>query len=147
MKRIWLRKLDKVSDGVKFINGPRKYSLEWTEYPKQIMLPDGTYTACFELAEYFEDNEGELVRTWPQVPIYVSLETLMSYFIIDDSNVGRYIKDLEDFKTESLKHASENLNNGFDSLLDMYKDSNIENERDTEDIHTLHSGELETDKK
>ena len=108
------------------------------------MLPDGTYTECFELEEYFENNEGELVRAYPGVPIYVSLETLMSYFIIDDSNVGRYVKDLEDFKTESFKHAAENLNNGFDSLLDIYKDSNIKNERDTEDICTLHSGESET---
>lgn len=129
-----------------------------------MVLPDGTVTPCFELSERYEDDKGNWVRTWPQIDTYISLEQLMSEYVIEDSKVDSYIKGLETFKELSLKEASKNMNKGIMDLCNVLydPDKNIESEEveenverkindtdegHTENIHTLHSGESETDTK
>ena len=163
IKRLWLRKLSNTSNAFRIAEmGPHKFMLNM-DYPKQMQMPDGRIVPCFELSEMYEDNEGNWVRTWPQIDTYISLEQLMSEYVIEDSKIDNYIKGLEEFKELSLKEASENVNKGIMNLCkELYgPDQKIEsegveeiverkineNERHTEDIHALHSGESETNTK
>lgn len=162
IKRLWLRKLNENSNAYRLAEmGPHRFLLNM-DYPRQMQMPDGRIVPCFELSEMYEDKDGNWICTWPQVDTYISLEQLMEEYVIEDSKVDSYIKGLEEFKELSLKEASENMNKGiFDLCKELYgPDQKIEseeveeiverkindtNERHTEDIHTLHSGESETD--
>lgn len=102
--------------------GPHKWAIMWPGSPKQMVMPDGTISQCFNIAEFYEDKDGTWVRTWPQIDTYISLEQLMSEYVIEGSKVDNYIKDLESFKELSLKEASKNINKGFKELCDTLYD-------------------------
>jgi len=103
MKTIWLRKLTNTSNAFRIAEtGLHRFSID-LDYPRQMVLPNGTVVPCFELSEQYEDKDGNWIRTWPQIDTYISLEQLMSEYVIEDSKVDSYIKGLEEFKELSLK--------------------------------------------
>ena len=122
MKTIWLRKLTNASNAFRIAEmGPHRFAIN-LDYPRQMVLPDGTVMPCFELSERYEDNEGNWIRTWPQIDTYISLEQLMSEYVIEGSKVDNYIKGLEEFKELSLKEGSKNMNKGFTELCNTLYD-------------------------
>jgi len=121
--KIPVRKLNDSSNAFRLSEmGPHKWAIMWPGFPKQMVMPDGTISQCFEIAEFYEDKDGAWIRTWPQIDTYISLEQLMSEYVIEGSKVDDYIKGLESFKELSLKEASKNMNKGFDELCNALYD-------------------------
>ena len=148
---MWLRRIDHKNLNPVVRSGDIRYRLEWAEYPKLIMKDDGTETAAFVITDWYENNAGEWQRRWPHLDIIVSIETLLSEFVAEDSKNNEYIKELEQFKKDAQERALEEGQKleAFDPILEIYKDKPVtqvsKDEGNKEDICTLHSGESEVD--
>ena len=148
---MWLRRIDHKNINPVLRAGDIRYRLEWAEYPKLMLKEDGTETAAFVITDWFENNAGEWQRRWPHLDIIVSIETLLSEFVAEDSKNNEYIKELEQFKKDAQERALEEGQKleAFDPILDIYKDKPVtqvsKDEGYKEDICTLHSGESEVD--
>ena len=154
---MWLREI-----GNKF----HRYKLEYLDYPHMTMDADGKEIASVVLSKWWEDGTGEWRRFASGVYDYVvPITVLLQRFIAEDSPNSKYVDSLEQFKKDAFERAEKEQIGGFSSIFDLFaKDPALvkvttkeecceeadltktkENEGHTEDIHTLHSGESETD--
>lgn len=118
-----------------------------------LYLGDGQYTRTFALYKYWGEEDNWKPWGDANTPIYVTIESLLSEFILIGSINDKYIKGLEELRDNNFKKETEtNINLFTDAMAAIQSSSEAdgvyikqENERHTEDIHTLHSGESETD--
>ena len=109
-----------------------------------LKLYNGGWTRVFGLHKYW--GEGDTWKPWggdgEGNAFYVDIETLLSEFTLLDSPNDKYIKGLEELRDNNFKKQTEAK---IDVLTDAFASISSTDEGDKEDIHTLHSGELETD--
>ena len=139
-----------------------------------LYLGDGQYTRTFALYKYWGEDDNWKPWGDVNTPLHVTIESLLSEFTLIGSINDKYVKGLEELRDNNFKKETKtniNLftdamaaiqssseadgvyavaNNGKDvapigKSTDMDEQIKQENERHTEDIHTLHSGESETD--
>ena len=125
---MWLRKINDNSNEF-------RYELE-TFYSAPLMQEDGSKTQMFVLYCYYKNNDGEfkLVRTDDK--IYVTIETLLSEFVVIDSKIDKTITELQGFKRNAqAKNLEDSLKpfcfNSVEETSDI--DSCIKSETDGND--------------
>lgn len=96
---MWLRRID--SDGLEF-----RYELE-TYDSQSLMLPDGGQTQIFLVYKYYKDNNGEFQRCSHNSKVYVTIETLLSSFILIDSPIDEKLIKLNKFKLDTYSKKLE----------------------------------------
>ena len=116
-------------------------------------LYNGDWTRVFGLQKYW--GEGDTWKKWGGEgegnAFYIDIETLLSEFILLDSPNDKYIKGLEELRDNNFKKTTEESISLCSDMMSDIQSSYVgdlkaeENEGDKEDIHTLHSGESETD--
>lgn len=108
-----------------------------------LKLYNGDYTRIFGLKEYW--GEGD---TWKPVSdtmdyFYVDIETLLSEFILVDSDNDKYIKQLEELRDNNFRKQQDASISLFTNAMASIQQP--ENEEDREDICSLYIGESEVD--
>lgn len=121
-------------------------------YPDVIELPGRESTIGFLMTPYVRDHAGNWKQEEGRSIRYITIEALLDGYIAENTYLNTYVEDLELFKKDAFERASNEKQEGFNKLYDIYKDGLVnvttkvdENERHTEDICALHSGESETD--
>lgn len=133
MKEIWLTKR-----GEPF----HRYML----YPWDCTrLYNGDYTRIFRLQKFWGENDDWKPWGGPGAEgFYVDIITLLSEFILVDSNNDKYIKQLEELRDNNFrKQQDASISLLTDAMASIQQ---TENEEDREDIHTLHSEQSEDNK-
>ena len=93
LDNMWFRSIN--DSGSEF-----RYALEdW--YTIAVLLEDGFCTQCFPAYKYYKNNSGEWEMCKSNNKIYVPIKTLMSDFVMIDSNVEKSITELQNFKRET----------------------------------------------
>lgn len=87
---MWLRRID--SDGSEF-----RYELE-DFYTATLMTGKGQQTQMFVIYKYYKNNDGEFKLCKCNEKVYVTIEMLLSAFVVIDSEIDKKIKDLQEFK-------------------------------------------------
>lgn len=130
MKEIWLTKRGEPYD---------KYMLNPWDCVK---LYNGDYTRIFHLQKFW--GEGDDWKPWggPGAEgFYVDIETLLSEFILVDSDNDKYIKQLEELRDNNFrKQQDASISLLTDAMASIQQ---TENEEDREDICALHSEQPE----
>ena len=130
------------------------------------MDADGKEMICVVLSKWWEDGNGEWRRFASGVYDHiVPITVLLQRFIAEDSPNSKYIDSLELFKKDAFERAEKEQIGGFSPIFDLFaadpavvkvttkeeccEEADLtktkENERHTENICTLHSGESEID--
>ena len=90
-----------------------------------------------------DEDTGERKRCEHDAVRYISLQALMSNYILEGSSLDTHVKTLEAFRNDVFrKNSEESISVLTDAVASIQQ---TENEEDREDIHTLHSGESEVD--
>lgn len=75
-----------------------------------LMLEDGSCTKAIMVVKYWKNNDGKFQRVAYKSSMYVSMNVLLSQFVLIDSNVDKELKDLGDFKNNTYaKRLDESL--------------------------------------
>ena len=108
-------------------------------------MPDHKVVISFLAIGYrINEETGERERGNYDTSKRITLEALLSDYILENSPIDKHINELEQFRQDIFdKNVVTNLD-GFQKLFDNYIDID-ENEGHTENIHTLHGGESEID--
>ena len=108
-----------------------------------LKLYNGYYTRIFGLKKYW--GEGDTWEPFGDIIdyLYVDIETLLSEFILVDSDNDKYIKQLEELRDNNFRKQQ-------DASISLFTDAMAsiqqpENEKNREDCCALHSGESEVD--
>lgn len=86
---MWVKKIDR--------NDPFKYEV-FPTLERRILKDDGTYSTGFVLFRYYQNNSGEFELCKEEYQFIVTLEALMSNFVVIDSAIEKKLNDLESYK-------------------------------------------------
>lgn len=115
-----------------------------------VRLYNGDYTRMFHLQKFWgEDDDWKPWGRPGDEGFYVDIVTLLSEFILVDSDNDKYIKHLEELRDNNFrKQQDASISLLTDAMASIQQPENgdpqgTKNEENRENIHTLHSEQLE----
>lgn len=110
-----------------------RYEIEdWYTIP--VLLENGFCTQCFPAYKYYKNNSGEWEMCKANNKVYIPLKTLMSKFVMIDSDIDKTLIALQDFKRNTqAKNLEASLKPFVFSATEENIDSCIKAEKDGND--------------
>ena len=97
-----------------------KYEVH-TRYSSSLIQTGGDRTVLFSIYRYYKDNNGEWQLCGDSS--HITLETLMSDFVLIDSPIEKELTDLIEYKKQSQQRNLEFLDRfSFNDLVDIESD-------------------------
>lgn len=99
---MWLRRIEDTRSIYDDSGEEFRYELE-TFYSAPLMFENCGHfeqTQIFVLYKYYKNNNGEFELCKSNEKVYVTIETLLSNFVVIDSKVDVVLKDLTSFKKD-----------------------------------------------